>query len=202
MKKTKINNINTEITRVEPGQYVFNHEMARITEILYNAANDNWQITTPGKHILGDLNHQKMVDILMGHCGFEADSSRVLAAALTLELANIDHETKLALGRIRGIVEAHEGKGYDSIVEAVSELKSENMGLAEVRRALEGKDAVGNNELALGIQKLLRERNRLTDQLSEAEKEREQYKARLEIAGEKESAVSTVTEPTDAQKEE
>lgn len=85
-KKIKIEKINTEITRVEPGHYVFHHDMARITKIKFHQENDCWEITTPGKHTLGDLPHQKMVEILMGHCGFEADTSRVLAAALSLEL--------------------------------------------------------------------------------------------------------------------
>jgi DNA anti-recombination protein RmuC len=88
MNKTTIDKIHTEITRVEPGHYVFNHDMMRVSKILYNAKNGTWQITTPGEHILPSLNDQKMVEILMGHCGFEADTSRVIAAALSMELAS------------------------------------------------------------------------------------------------------------------
>jgi len=88
-QKIKINKINTEVERVAAGHYIFNHQMARITKIKYNPEDESWEIFTPGKRTLSNLNHQKMVEILMGHCGFEVDTSRVIAEALSLELKDL-----------------------------------------------------------------------------------------------------------------
>ena len=66
-------------------------------------------------------------------------------------------EAQFALGSLRSIVGAHDGVGYKSIIEAAEEMSSRLMDLNGVRRALEGKNAVGDSDIALDVQKVVME---------------------------------------------
>jgi len=191
----KIDKINTEIERVEPGNYVFNHDMVRITKIAFNFDKETWQITTPGEHVLGDLNHQKMVEILMGHCGFESDTSRVISAALTIELSE-----RAQLGR-RLADAQNETAQYAARANQAADEKAQLAGkVTEAERiAQELRNQL--TELAKRTEWLELERAQLANKLEEAKAEKEELAnnsirlKRVENGPYSESDVVVIEEP-------